>query len=74
MVYGLQDVIMLRQMLSSSEAIEQVKRLEQRKLEAMLDCIEQADRVGVSPVSCYELALAQQRGRLELPRAVTGSP
>ncbi len=41
---------------------------------AMLDCIEQADRVGVSPVSCYELALAQQRGRLELPRAVTGSP
>ena len=36
MVYGLQDVIMLRQMLSSSEAIEEVKRLEQRKLEAML--------------------------------------
>lgn len=36
MVYGLQDVIMLRQMLSSSEAIEQIKRLEQRKLEAML--------------------------------------
>lgn len=36
MVYGLQDVIMLRQMLSNSEAVEQVKRLEQRKLEAML--------------------------------------
>jgi len=36
MVYGLQDVIMLRQMLSSSEAIEEIKRLEQRKLEAML--------------------------------------
>ncbi|MCK5648525.1 MAG: DNA helicase RecQ [Gammaproteobacteria bacterium] len=36
MVYGLQDVIMLRQMLSGSEAIEEVKRLEQRKLEAML--------------------------------------
>ncbi|RKZ97060.1 MAG: DNA helicase RecQ [Gammaproteobacteria bacterium] len=36
MVYGLQDVIMLRQMLSNSEAIEQIKRLEQRKLEAML--------------------------------------
>jgi len=36
MVYGLQDVIMLRQMLSSSEAIEQVKMLDQRKLEAML--------------------------------------
>ena len=36
MVYGLQDVIMLRQMLLQSEAIEQIKRLEQRKLEAML--------------------------------------
>jgi len=29
--------------------------------------IETASRVGVSPVSCYEIALAQQRGRLELP-------
>ncbi len=28
--------------------------------------IEQADRVGVSPVSCYELALARERGRLAL--------
>ena len=36
MVYGLQDVIMLRQMLAGSEAMEQIKRLEQRKLEAML--------------------------------------
>ena len=36
MVYGLQDVIMLRQMLSGSEAEEHIKRLEQRKLEAML--------------------------------------
>lgn len=25
--------------------------------------------VGISPVSCYEVALAQQRGRLELPCA-----
>jgi PIN domain nuclease of toxin-antitoxin system len=29
--------------------------------------IETADQVGISPVSCYEVALAQQRGRLELP-------
>ncbi len=28
--------------------------------------IEQSDRLGVSPLSCYEIALAQQRGRLEL--------
>lgn len=37
-----------------------------------VDCrnrIERADRVGVSPVSCYELALAHRRGRLELPCA-----
>ncbi|MBE9010870.1 type II toxin-antitoxin system VapC family toxin [Pseudanabaenaceae cyanobacterium LEGE 13415] len=29
--------------------------------------IETAIQVGVSPVSCYEIALAQQRGRLTLP-------
>jgi PIN domain nuclease of toxin-antitoxin system len=33
------------------------------------DRIEQAERVGVSPVSCYELALAHRRGRLQLPCA-----
>jgi len=27
---------------------------------------ELADRIGVSPLSCYEIALAQKRGRLEL--------
>jgi PIN domain nuclease of toxin-antitoxin system len=32
-----------------------------------LEVIETADQVGISPVSCYEVALAQQRGRLELP-------
>ena len=29
--------------------------------------IESEGRVGVSPVSCYEIALASSRGRLELP-------
>lgn len=29
-----------------------------------------ASRVGVSPVSCYEIALANSKGRLELPCAV----
>ena len=33
----------------------------------MLAEIETAPRVGVSPVSCFELALAHHRGRLELP-------
>jgi PIN domain nuclease of toxin-antitoxin system len=32
--------------------------------------IETAEQVGISPVSCYEVALAQQRGRLELPCSV----
>jgi ATP-dependent DNA helicase RecQ len=36
MAYGLQDVITLRQMLGSSDAPEQRKRLEQHRLDAML--------------------------------------
>jgi PIN domain nuclease of toxin-antitoxin system len=32
--------------------------------------IETAETVGISPVSCYEVALAQQRKRLELPCSV----
>jgi PIN domain nuclease of toxin-antitoxin system len=32
-----------------------------------LQAIETAQQVGVSVISCYEIALAQQRGRLELP-------
>ena len=36
MAYGLQDVITLRQMLQASEAPEEIKRVEQHKLEAML--------------------------------------
>jgi PIN domain nuclease of toxin-antitoxin system len=29
--------------------------------------IEAAEIVGVSPISCYEIVLAQEKGRLELP-------
>jgi len=36
MAYGLQDVIMLKQMMASSTADEQYKRVEHHKLEAML--------------------------------------
>jgi PIN domain nuclease of toxin-antitoxin system len=32
----------------------------------ILEAIKSADRVGVSPVSCFELALAHKRGRLAL--------
>ncbi|MEA5595265.1 type II toxin-antitoxin system VapC family toxin [Rivularia sp. UHCC 0363] len=31
------------------------------------EVIETTDTVGISPVSCYEVALAQQKGRLQLP-------
>jgi len=42
--------------------------MEHRRLSAtMLDAIATADRIGVSPVSCFELALAHKKGRLELP-------
>jgi PIN domain nuclease of toxin-antitoxin system len=29
------------------------------------DLLESADRVGISPVSCYEIAMAHQKGRIE---------
>jgi PIN domain nuclease of toxin-antitoxin system len=32
-----------------------------------LSQIESASRVGISPVSCYEIALAHSKGRIELP-------
>jgi len=42
--------------------------LEHHKLPAgLVTAIEEAPRVGVSAVSCFELALAHDRGRLELP-------
>lgn len=34
--------------------------------EHWVDQIQQADRVGVSAISCYEIALAYQKGRLEI--------
>lgn len=41
MVYGLQDVLMLKQMLANSEGDERHKRVEQHKLEAMLALCEE---------------------------------
>lgn len=35
----------------------------------MISTIENAPRVGIASVSCFELALAHRRGRLELPLA-----
>lgn len=34
--------------------------------ESWLSRFEQADCLGVSPISCYEIAIAQKRGRLSL--------
>jgi PIN domain nuclease of toxin-antitoxin system len=36
---------------------------------AWRDEIETTEQVGISPISCYEIVLAQERGRLELPCA-----
>lgn len=41
MIYGLQDVMFLKQMLASSEGQEQFKRTEQHKLDAMLALCEE---------------------------------
>ncbi len=41
MVYGLQDVIMLRKMVDESTSAPEIKRVEQQKLEAMLGYCEQ---------------------------------
>jgi ATP-dependent DNA helicase RecQ len=41
MLYGLQDVIMLRQMMADSDANENYKRVEQHKLDTMLGFCEQ---------------------------------
>lgn len=49
MAYGLQDVIMLRQMLQDSDAEEQYKRITHSKLESMLGLCEQ--------ISCRRQAL-----------------
>ncbi len=60
MVYGLQDVITLRQMLASSNAAEMHKRLEFHKLDSMLALCEL--------VSCRRQALLSYFGdRLEQP-------
>ncbi len=60
MAYGLQDVIMLRRMLSDSNADEAHKRLELHKLDAMLALCEQ--------VHCRRQALLQYFGdHLEQP-------
>lgn len=42
-----------------------------RLSETLLDTLADAPRVGVSPVSCFEVAWAYRRGRLELSLPVT---
>jgi ATP-dependent DNA helicase RecQ len=54
MVYGLQDVIMLRQMMDSSQGNEKFKRIERGKLDAMLGLCE--------ITSCRRQALLQYFG------------
>ncbi len=60
MIYGLQDIVKLRQMMAQSEAADAFKRVEQHKLDALLGLCE--------ITSCRRQALLEYFGdRLETP-------
>lgn len=65
MAYGLQDVITLRQMLESSEAPEQRKRLEQHRLDAMLGFCELTTCRRQALLSYFGEALEQPCGNCD---------
>ncbi|WP_370526981.1 DNA helicase RecQ [Methylobacter sp. BlB1] len=65
MAYGLQDVIMLRQMLADSNADEAHKRLEYHKLESMLALCEQVHCRRQALLSYFGDTLAQPCGNCD---------
>ncbi|MBK6737146.1 MAG: DNA helicase RecQ [Haliea sp.] len=65
MIYGLQDVIKLRQMMASSEGGEEHKRAEQHRLNAMLGLCEITTCRRVSLLSYFGDTLAQPCGNCD---------
>jgi ATP-dependent DNA helicase RecQ len=65
MIYGLQDVIKLRQMMVSSEGSEEHKRAEQHRLNAMLGLCEITTCRRVSLLSYFGDTLAQPCGNCD---------
>ena len=65
MVYGLQDVLMLKQMLNNSEGDERHKRVEQHKLEAMLALCEETRCRRQALLAYFDEELAQPCGHCD---------
>ena len=65
MAYGLQDVVMLKQMLNNSEGDERHKRVEQHKLEAMLGLCEEIRCRRQSLLAYFDEVLAQPCGNCD---------
>ena len=72
MVYGLQDVLFLKQMLANSEGEERFKRIEQHKLDAMLALCEETRCRRQTLLGYFDEELAEPCGHcdncLEPPR------
>ena len=65
MAYGLQDVVMLKQMLNNSEGDERHKRVEQHKLEAMLGLCEEIRCRRQALLAYFDEVLAQPCGNCD---------
>ena len=65
MVYGLQDVLFLKQMLANSDSEERFKRVEQHKLDAMLALCEETRCRRQSLLSYFDEQLAEPCGHCD---------
>ena len=65
MAYGLQDVVMLKQMLNNSEGDERHKRVEQHKLEAMLGLCEEIRCRRQALLAYFDEVMAQPCGNCD---------
>ncbi len=66
MAYGLQDVLLLKQMLSNSEGDERHKRIEQHKLDAMLSLCEETRCRRQALLTYFDEELPQPCGHCDI--------